>query len=657
MTFLEPLLLWGLPLIAAPIIIHLLNRMRHKVKNWAAMEFLFMAKKSSTKISQLKHLFILLCRCLVVLLLFLALARPLSGNFFNWSLKSPDTVFLLIDRSASMNAVTLGAEKTRLQKGIENIVSAAASIPGNPQFIVIDSTTNKARTLNDIKQLEDELLFGATETASDILAMMDSTLKYTLDNKSSNSEVWLVSDMQSSDWNPTSKNWQKLMLQFKGVDQEISFKVLSLTGETDENAVIILHEKNRRAMMGSSELQLVFEIRKTDTESREISVNFEINGTSSVKSFTVEGQSLTVQYSIALDKKLNSQSIYGSLSIPDDGNKSDNKVYFAFDKLSELKTLVASSQSRNLEFLKIASAPAPEVFHQKSLVLNKKLDRDVLKGVTLLIVENVDLTKEDDKLLQTFMEEGGSVLFFASGKEQKLAGTINIQNVTESKKGKPYVIARWQEQSGPLSRSNSGISLPLNKLEISKRQIAVEKGSVLASYNDGSSFLSRYNVGKGLLYYCSTTINSKWSNLVNGGVLVPMLHRLQVEGSRRLSTVEETICGDVKTIGEAKSISSTQSNAFNVYHPGVFKSSAGLITVNRPSTEDLKGSMTEENVKEIFGAVALNLQEAVQHEDDKFKTELWVPFLALLFLFFLIESWLTKRQKPFSQEDLQEVTL
>ena len=34
MTFLQPYILWGLPLILIPVIIHLINRMRHRPQPW-----------------------------------------------------------------------------------------------------------------------------------------------------------------------------------------------------------------------------------------------------------------------------------------------------------------------------------------------------------------------------------------------------------------------------------------------------------------------------------------------------------------------------------------------------------------------------------------------------------------------------------------------
>ncbi len=48
MTFLQPLILWGLPLVLLPVIIHLINRMRHRPRQWAAMQFLLAATRSST---------------------------------------------------------------------------------------------------------------------------------------------------------------------------------------------------------------------------------------------------------------------------------------------------------------------------------------------------------------------------------------------------------------------------------------------------------------------------------------------------------------------------------------------------------------------------------------------------------------------------------
>src|ERR1700733_4010531 len=103
MTFLQPFVLFGLPLILAPIIIHMLNRMRHRPKPWAAMRFLISATRNSVSQTRLRQFLILACRVLAVAMLVLFLARPLAGGWLGWALSpAPDAIVILLDRSASM---------------------------------------------------------------------------------------------------------------------------------------------------------------------------------------------------------------------------------------------------------------------------------------------------------------------------------------------------------------------------------------------------------------------------------------------------------------------------------------------------------------------------------------------------------------------------
>ena len=90
MTFLQPLILWGLPLVLLPVIIHLINRMRHRPRQWAAMQFLLAATRSSTSHAKLRNLLIMLMRVLAVLTLLLFLARPLVGGWLGWAVEVAD---------------------------------------------------------------------------------------------------------------------------------------------------------------------------------------------------------------------------------------------------------------------------------------------------------------------------------------------------------------------------------------------------------------------------------------------------------------------------------------------------------------------------------------------------------------------------------------
>ena len=58
------LLWWGLPFAAAPVIIHLINLLRHRVVRWPAMEFLLASQRKYRTRILLKQLLLLLLRIL-----------------------------------------------------------------------------------------------------------------------------------------------------------------------------------------------------------------------------------------------------------------------------------------------------------------------------------------------------------------------------------------------------------------------------------------------------------------------------------------------------------------------------------------------------------------------------------------------------------------
>src|SRR2546421_5124630 len=65
----------GGALVSAPIIIHLINRMRFRRVKWAAMEFLLKSQKRNRRRLIIEQLILLMLRCLLVLLAGFLVAR------------------------------------------------------------------------------------------------------------------------------------------------------------------------------------------------------------------------------------------------------------------------------------------------------------------------------------------------------------------------------------------------------------------------------------------------------------------------------------------------------------------------------------------------------------------------------------------------------
>ncbi|MBN2406289.1 MAG: BatA and WFA domain-containing protein [Elusimicrobia bacterium] len=100
MTFINPVFLWFIPIAAAPVIIHLLNRSKRKRVMFSTLKFLQAATKRTLKRFQFLQLLLLLVRVLIVMLLTLAFSRPVWQGYTG----EKEVLYnvILIDNSYSM---------------------------------------------------------------------------------------------------------------------------------------------------------------------------------------------------------------------------------------------------------------------------------------------------------------------------------------------------------------------------------------------------------------------------------------------------------------------------------------------------------------------------------------------------------------------------
>src|SRR5581483_3302304 len=102
-SFLAPAFLLGLAAIAVPVIIHLIHREKRVVVEFPSLMFLQRIPYRSVRRQKIRHLLLLILRCLAFALLAAAFARP----FFERNQPAIGTtgareVVILLDRSASM---------------------------------------------------------------------------------------------------------------------------------------------------------------------------------------------------------------------------------------------------------------------------------------------------------------------------------------------------------------------------------------------------------------------------------------------------------------------------------------------------------------------------------------------------------------------------
>lgn len=139
MTFVLPILLWGLVLAGVPVVLHLIMQQKPKRLPFAAFRFLVQRHRSNQRRLRLRHLLLLLLRVAALAGLCLALARPKLGD--------KPAVVLIIDTSPSMDYRSgLGAAdkggrggNSRLDEARRRALELLDQLPSDAQVAVLDT--------------------------------------------------------------------------------------------------------------------------------------------------------------------------------------------------------------------------------------------------------------------------------------------------------------------------------------------------------------------------------------------------------------------------------------------------------------------------------------------------------------------------------------
>ncbi|MEX0713224.1 MAG: BatA domain-containing protein [Pirellulales bacterium] len=138
-TFVNPALLWGLLILAVPVLIHLINLLRHRRVPWAAMEFLLASQRKNSTWIRLKELLLLLTRMAAIAAIVLLLAQPrwqhrlssLFGGQRTHHVVLLDDSFSMSDRWADTSAFDQAI------RVVQRIGEQASGEPGAQSFTLL----------------------------------------------------------------------------------------------------------------------------------------------------------------------------------------------------------------------------------------------------------------------------------------------------------------------------------------------------------------------------------------------------------------------------------------------------------------------------------------------------------------------------------------
>ena len=664
MTFLNPIWLFALPLVLLPIVIHLLNQRRHRTVDWGAMQFLLSAKKMSRGMARLKQWLIMAMRMLAVAGLIFVICRPLSSGLIG-SLTGgkPETVVVLLDRSASMGQQRMQTGQSKLALGREKIAAALQTLGGDPSIVLIDSCNGQPLALREPADLLDLPAASETESESDMPDLLDKALDYIDDNQTGRTDVWICSDSATNDWQPDNSRWTAIKSGFAKLEG-VRFHILNFAEPVESNLSVTVTRHDRVDSANKSELLLDLSLERTSNASglTVVPVTFNINGISSVLEVEIEGETAALNgHRIPIDTEL--AVGWGKVEVPIDANLSDNAYFFAFSKPTIRKTVVVSDQPDLLRAVEIAAATStdPQIeFAAETVATNKVSDIDWQN--TAAIVWQAPLPSGTvAKQLTRFVESGRTLLFMPPDKPTDTTFAGVKWKPWSPTVGAGKKIGYWNNDSDLLAKTKNGNALPLNEILVYQHAGLEGEYRMLAKLEDESPLLVRANSDAGGVYFLSTWPAATHSSLRREGItLFAMVHRAIAAGAGSLGAAQHFVAGttpadqtsELKPIMPAADEESVRLTSDHPFRSGIYGNDKRLVALNRPTDEDRTTAMSTLELGELFDGLDYHVVDDSLSSQQSLASEIWKIFIALSGLALLLEAWFCMPPKPVPKESV-----
>ena len=654
MTFLQPAVLMALPVAVLPVVIHLIHLYRRRQIKWAAMIFLRAAQQMNKGLSRLRQILILVLRVLAVAAIILVVGRPLAGGWLGLTGGAPDTVLVLLDRSASMEQKDMATGVSKRAAGLRNLAKAINDTTGSRSHLVlIDSALGKPLALDRADVLLDVPQTEATETAADIPALMQGALDYITTNKTGRTDVWLLSDLQQSDWDATSGRWQTLRSAF-ALLQGVRFHLLCYPQPAQGDLAVTVDRVTRRETSDKAELLLDLRIARhaEHPQPLDVPLRFVVNGISTAAKVTLKENQLVLQgYSIPLDKA--TRRGWGRVELPADACPANNVFHFVFDDPPPLRSVIISDDEAQAGPLKAAlSAAADPARKYVASVLGAGHAAEIPWAETALIVWQAPLPKPDDAIarqLQEHVAAGRAILFLPPESPDGAARMFGLRwgNWITAEAGKPAAVEWWRNDAGLLANTRAGAALPVGTLEVSRYCPVAGEGVPLARIGASETLLMRSAQDRtgGGAYFLGTLPDPGSSSLARDGVVMfALLQRALNEGAGTLGKAQQGFAS-ATALGADSSLwhpveGGTVIPGSLPLHAGVVATGDRLMALNRPPGEDATQTLSTAGLNDLFSGLDFRVLTGTLEDTRSLTNEVWRTFLVCMALAILGEALL-----------------
>ena len=667
MSFLQPLLLIGMPLALLPLIIHLIHRNRHRTVDWAAMLFLIDARKMNKGMARLRQILILAMRVVAVAMLIFAASRPLSGGALSLWGGQADTIIILLDRSASMEQQILESGESKRLAALEKLSDLLEKTGKSSEVVLIDSATLEPVIITSLVDLAAIPQTGATSTAADIPAMLQVASDYLTTNQSGRTDIWLASDQRESDWNPASKRWPSLRTDL-GTSNNVRLFLLNFPERSAANVSIQI--SNVQRLRNPQSLQLIFDLKITRDSNEKylepvtLPVEFIVNGTRTVEEITLANRETTLLgHTVPLGNS--DQRGWGRISLPADDNLFDNVAYLVFDDPAPRTTVIVSNDPTTSKAITAAAgAPVELGAEYDTISLTEDAVAEIPWQETALLFWHAPIPPQgsiEASLLKQHVNSGRTLILLPPQDSRTSDSLLGFTwNAWKEGGTSPLEIGWWRTESGLLANTRSGNPLPIGDLKLFKVRLFESENQPLLTLESGEPVISKIMVDQsdttaGQIYAWGTLPVDDYSSLASDGVaFFVMLHRALDEGafavskarSRNASSgalADSISLNPLSTLQEGQIEPDLGAGAYEVSQSD---SDTLLCALNRPYEEDSVKTVTSEGISSLLRGVEYRQISDELGSGSMLALEVWRAFLTAMALALIAEAILCLPPRP-----------
>jgi hypothetical protein len=550
MTFLNPLVLFGLAAAAIPVVIHLLNLRKLRTIEFSSLRFLKELQRSSIRRIRIRQWILLALRTLLVVALVLAFSRPaLRGSMAGLiGGRASTTMVVLVDDSPSMtvrNAQGMAFREARdaathlaslLREGDQMFLLPLSRIRGGDQAAPHRSREAAAQAAAALVPSQVRVPFrDALQAAGHILAASTNP----------NQEIFLITDAQASQFgtDSTSGAWPDARTR--------AFLVRTAPGSL-QNAGVTSVEVTTRILTRGRPAEVRARIRNAGSAPL----------TGAVASFYLDGARVMQQTvdvpaggSTAVTGRFvphRSGVLSGSVQIEDDELEADNRRFFTLTVPERISTLLVGSAEEDTRYVNLGLALTGDSTLSGLFAVRRTTNLSAvdLAAVDVVILCNIpEFSSDEAERLGRFVRAGGGLMIFPGDRSD-----IGNYNATLFPKlGVP--------PCGPLAGKPAGTdggspgargALSFQRIDLAhpvfdgmfeqtpgKRTAAVasphvyaalapgigNRGHALITLSNGAGFLVDYPSGEGRVLLAAVEAGMGWSDFPVQGLFAPLLYR------------------------------------------------------------------------------------------------------------------------------------